>query len=87
MRQGSSYQNKRKDCFRSRHHLLGEEDGRGHIMRIRSPVLLWKLQIDCLKGTFLGEVETSIRSSFAGVEANDSILALFAFFSPPKSSI
>lgn len=44
-------------------------------MQIISPVPLRKLQIYCLKGTFMGEAETSVRSSFAGLEAKDSIWA------------
>lgn len=62
--QGNSQQTIRKDSFKQGHHFLGDEDGRHDIMQIVSPVLLRKLYSDCLKGTFLGEVKTSIKSSF-----------------------
>ena len=45
-------------------------------MQISSLVLIRKFQIVCLKVMFLGEAETAIKSLFAVMGTNDSILSL-----------
>ena len=60
--------------------LLVERNSRGLIMQITSLVWIRKFQIDCLKVTFLGEVEIAIKSWFAVMGASDCILDLLFLF-------
>lgn len=72
-------QYKRKDCFRPGNLLFeGERSGRD-LMKIILLVLIRIFLINCLEFTFLEE-DLAIRSWFAVMGANDSILGLFFLF-------
>lgn len=61
----------------------GERNDRGHIMLMTSLVSIRKVQIDCLKITYLGEVETTIGLGLLGWGRLSPVGPIF-FFSNNK---